>query len=815
MFLLLGAAGGLASLGLWLAGRIRGGRDGRRAGRTARAGRSRRSAAAVAAQRDAQVAVPPRRHADRRRRDRRRGRRRGRRVGPPSRSPRRVRGDARLGAGDVEPRPRSGERVSRRRAPRRGRGDGRSRRALRRRPGRDRSRSRRRAGRHRVGGPGRRPVADRAARHVGRAGRLAADRRRRRTGGLGLVPVAPAHRGGGRHHDGRRGRRRRAASPPCSGGSTRATDRHVLVATDRPDLLALRTGALRRFLGAAASTAVLVEVPPDEVVPAFCRSALEIGSIGLARWRPETSSPPRPGRVHVAGVTAATAARVARRLAALHDPEDPAAAELALATAVTLSSLRERHGSGPIDDAIAVAGSWRSAGRDPAPAAAIGVTADGVVEIDLARDGPHALIAGTTGSGKSELLRTLVVSLAARSSPDHLTFVLVDYKGGATFDACAELPHTVGVVTDLDERLAERALLSLDAELRRRERLLARRRRRGPRRLPGDPRPPSAAPAGGGHRRVRRPRRGAPRVPLVARRRGPARPQPRHPPRPRHPTAVRRRRRRHPRQHQPPPRPPAAAPRRCPRRGRRPGTGGVPASDTGPSDAAARPGRDGRVPGGTEQRSGATPPRRPAAGDRRLRTRRTPATSASSTSSFGRSGTRRRCRTSRRPTGRGCRELPARIDPAGGDGLALGPGDVGIVDDPAEQCRRPLHWRPDDGHLALLGGRGAGTTTALRTVVAAMARERPPARLHVYVIDAGGDRPPGRPRPAAALRRRRAPARAGAPRPPAAPAGGRARHAPPHRRRRRPAARPARHRRGAGATRRARRPDRRGAARSS
>ena len=111
-------------------------------------------------------------------------------------------------------------------------------------------------------------------------------------------------------------------------------------------------------------------------------------------------------------------------------------------------------------------------GADPAPAAPLGLAADGVVEIDLVRDGPHALVAGTTGAGKSELLRTLVVSLAPRCSPDHLTFVLVDYKGGATFDACADLPHTVGLVTDLDDRLAERALTSLEAELRRRERIL-------------------------------------------------------------------------------------------------------------------------------------------------------------------------------------------------------------------------------------------------------------------------------------------------------------------------------------------------------
>ena len=73
-------------------------------------------------------------------------------------------------------------------------------------------------------------------------------------------------------------------------------DRHVLVATDRPELLAMRTGALRRYLGGSSASAVLVEVPPDEVVPAFCRSALEIGSIGLARWRPETSSPAAAGK---------------------------------------------------------------------------------------------------------------------------------------------------------------------------------------------------------------------------------------------------------------------------------------------------------------------------------------------------------------------------------------------------------------------------------------------------------------------------------------------------------------------------------------
>ena len=71
------------------------------------------------------------------------------------------------------------------------------------------------------------------------------------------------------------------------------------------------------------------------------------------------------------------------------------------------------------------------------------------------------------------MLQTLVSGLAMRAGPHDLTFVLVDYKGGSAFKECAHLPHTLGVVTDLDQHLTERALASLGAELRRREALLA------------------------------------------------------------------------------------------------------------------------------------------------------------------------------------------------------------------------------------------------------------------------------------------------------------------------------------------------------
>lgn len=102
----------------------------------------------------------------------------------------------------------------------------------------------------------------------------------------------------------------------------------------------------------------------------------------------------------------------------------------------------------------------------------VGATAESEFAIDLAADGPHALVAGTTGSGKSEFLQTLVVSLALANRPDALNFVLVDYKGGSAFADCERLPHTVGMVTNLDARETERALASLDAELKRRERVL-------------------------------------------------------------------------------------------------------------------------------------------------------------------------------------------------------------------------------------------------------------------------------------------------------------------------------------------------------
>ncbi|MEU4389719.1 type VII secretion protein EccCa [Kribbella sp. NPDC023855] len=88
--------------------------------------------------------------------------------------------------------------------------------------------------------------------------------------------------------------------------------------------------------------------------------------------------------------------------------------------------------------------------------------------------GPHGLCIGATGSGKSELLRTLVLALLAAHSPEDLAMVLIDYKGGATFAPFEGVPHVAGIITNLvdDPSLTERAYASLAGEVQRRQQML-------------------------------------------------------------------------------------------------------------------------------------------------------------------------------------------------------------------------------------------------------------------------------------------------------------------------------------------------------
>lgn len=86
-------------------------------------------------------------------------------------------------------------------------------------------------------------------------------------------------------------------------------------------------------------------------------------------------------------------------------------------------------------------------------------------------DGVHGLIAGSTGSGKSELLMTMIIGMALNFNPDVLNFVLIDYKGGSAFEPFKKLPHKVDIVTNLDQSATARVFASIIAELDRRQKL--------------------------------------------------------------------------------------------------------------------------------------------------------------------------------------------------------------------------------------------------------------------------------------------------------------------------------------------------------
>ena len=371
----------------------------------------------------------------------------------------------------------------------------------------------------------------------------------------------------------------------------------------------------------------------------------------------------------------------------------------------------------------------------------LGLGADGPVRVDLGADGPHALVAGTTGAGKSELLQTLVIGLAVGHPPDEIAFLLIDYKGGAAFADCARLPHTAGLVTDLDPHLTRRALQSLNAELRRRERLFAaagvsdldayRARVSGR---------TGAAPGDRG-RRVRCARRRAARLRPRARRRRPARTLAGRPPRPRHAAAGQRGQRRDPREHEPAHRAAGHRPgrvagrhRNCRRRrnpARAPGAW-LPAQRCPPGlfpDGAGERQRPGRTRGcggvgrvaPPSARSGSRnvqrprPPRRRAAGRGRAlgAVPRAQSLARPLPTVPGRAAISRR----RRPT-----SVP-----------------IGALDLPTEQARTTMRISLAPASAVLVvGAPRSGRTGFLVTAALGAAAARSPAQLQLHVIDAAG-----------------------------------------------------------------------------
>jgi S-DNA-T family DNA segregation ATPase FtsK/SpoIIIE len=252
----------------------------------------------------------------------------------------------------------------------------------------------------------------------------------------------------------------------------RTDERPVLLVVDGARALRAVPGLATLLAEGPAVGIYAIAVEQDaRLLPEECgATAVVSGDLGT---RLDVARPGAPDLAAVVadGVRRSHADAVAHALAPLRDDSRDRGGAEGLPAAVRWTEAAELPLSGTDEDVAQVLARWASPGRSTA--ALLGRGPDGTFVVDIARHGPHGLVAGTTGAGKSELLQTLIASLAAGNRPDELNVLLVDFKGGAAFGPVVRLPHTVGMVTDLDGALVERALASLTAELRRREAVLA------------------------------------------------------------------------------------------------------------------------------------------------------------------------------------------------------------------------------------------------------------------------------------------------------------------------------------------------------
>ena len=133
----------------------------------------------------------------------------------------------------------------------------------------------------------------------------------------------------------------------------------------------------------------------------------------------------------------------------------------------------EMYGAETFED-LQVSSRWKKNAPYKSLAVPIGLRGqDDLVQLNLHEKahGPHGLIAGTTGSGKSETIQSYILSLAVNFHPHDVAFLLIDYKGGGMANLFKNLPHLLGTITNLDGVQSMRALASINAEIHRRERL--------------------------------------------------------------------------------------------------------------------------------------------------------------------------------------------------------------------------------------------------------------------------------------------------------------------------------------------------------
>lgn len=127
-----------------------------------------------------------------------------------------------------------------------------------------------------------------------------------------------------------------------------------------------------------------------------------------------------------------------------------------------------------VDD-LDIESRWASTNVTKSMAAPLGISKSNMIYLDLhdKAHGPHGLVAGTTGSGKSEILQTYILAMATLYHPYEVGFVIIDFKGGGMVNQFRKLPHLVGAITNIDGKEINRSLKSIKAELQKRQRLFA------------------------------------------------------------------------------------------------------------------------------------------------------------------------------------------------------------------------------------------------------------------------------------------------------------------------------------------------------
>lgn len=166
----------------------------------------------------------------------------------------------------------------------------------------------------------------------------------------------------------------------------------------------------------------------------------------------------------------ASAAGFAQKLAPVYCEE--VSLESNLTKSISLFELLDIYSVRDLD----LAQRWQQSEIHNSMAAPLGVNAkNGIVYLDLHEKyhGPHGLVAGTTGSGKSEILQSYILSMATLFHPYEVGFVIIDFKGGGMVNQFKNLPHLNGAITNIDGREIDRSLLSIRAELRKRQELFS------------------------------------------------------------------------------------------------------------------------------------------------------------------------------------------------------------------------------------------------------------------------------------------------------------------------------------------------------